>query len=130
MRARSRGIRRCDRTRTVYRAGACRPDWAIEPGRAAPTGPARPGFVKSYHPPMQHSAVARLFAGILLVGCAAVCAWMGYLNIRDRWDEPDDAGRELPFCFRPRITLRAWVGGACGLVAFLCALFILGVFKL
>jgi hypothetical protein len=78
---------------------------------------------------MHHSA-ARLAAGLLLILCTAVCAWTGYLNVRDRWDEPDRADPDLPFSFRPRITARAWIGGACGLVAFLCVLFLLGELRL
>ena len=66
-----------------------------------------------------------VIAAAVLLASAAVCAWIGYLNVRDRWREPGyTEDGSLPFSLRPRITLRAWIGGACGFVAFLCLLFL------
>jgi TRAP-type C4-dicarboxylate transport system permease small subunit len=76
---------------------------------------------------VQHSAVVNAVVAVLLVIFAAVWAVTSYLNVRDRWDErPIDDEGTLPFSLRPRITLRAWIGGACGFGAFLCVLFLLG----
>jgi hypothetical protein len=75
---------------------------------------------------LRDSVLARLLAWVLLILGGAVCAWMGYLNVRDRWDEPANAYGELPPTTDPRILGRALVGGLCGTVAFLCAVFLFG----
>lgn len=75
---------------------------------------------------MQDSVLARLLAWVLLILGSAVCAWMGYLNVRDRWDDTEWSDSGLPYSLDPRITARAWIGGACGTIALLSALFLLG----
>ena len=80
---------------------------------------------------MQHSNLANVAAAVLLVVFAGIWAVTSYRNVRDRWDErPVDDEGTLPFSLRPRVMLRAWICGACGLGAFLCVLFLLGKLRL
>ena len=56
---------------------------------------------------------------------AAAWAWTSYLTIRARWQEPSPRYEDsLPFSFRPSVTLLAWLGGACGLAAFVCGVYL------
>jgi hypothetical protein len=62
---------------------------------------------------------------VLFVVFAAAWAWISYLTIRARWQEPSPRYEDsMPFSFRPGVTVLAWLGGACGLAAFACGVYL------
>ena len=73
-----------------------------------------------------HMEIARMLAILLLIPLTVGWIWTTIATVRRRWHEPHGDSDFLPLSFRWNTMLLAFIGGACGLGAFVCVMFLCG----